>query len=103
VSGVRLYLISYFVALALVRSTPRVALTWMRAFSKILAFSSLTERESSLRVSSSSCARSPSTAIVDGATTAGPDDKEGGSSLHKAYRDKSGTHEGTFQPTARDG
>jgi hypothetical protein len=48
---------------------------------------------SSVRMSSPSLAMSSSTTIADGAATAGPEDKEGGSGMHKAYEDKSATHQ----------
>jgi hypothetical protein len=83
VVGVSLYLLrySYRVASALVHFSSRAVLTWARAFSEILAFSSL-------HASSPSLARSSSATIADSPAIAGPKD-EGGSGLHKAYQDKS--------------
>jgi hypothetical protein len=69
-----------------------VALTWVRALSEILALSSLAVSASSLYVSSPSLARRSSTTIANGLATVGPED-EGGNGLHKAYEDKSATHQ----------
>jgi monoamine oxidase len=41
--------------------------------------------------------------IVDGTVVVGPEDEEGGSGQHKAYRDKLAMHQVTSQPTVRDG
>jgi hypothetical protein len=58
------------VALTLAHSTSRAALTWVRAFLEILTFSTLVARAFSVRVSSSSHARS-SSCISSTVTTAG--------------------------------
>jgi hypothetical protein len=80
VVGVSLYLLrySYRVASALVRFSSRAVLTWARAFSEILAFSSL-------HASSPSLARSSSATIADSPAIAGPKD-EGGSRLQGISR-----------------
>jgi hypothetical protein len=72
-----------------------------RAFSEILAFSSLAARASSLWVSSPSLARSSLTTAADD-TAVGPED-DGGDGMHRAYEDKLIAHQLTFQPTTMDG
>jgi hypothetical protein len=84
-------------ALSLVHSSSREVLTWARAFSEILTFSSLVVRASSLWVSSPSWARSSSTTAVDDAAVMLEDNEGGG--LCRAYEDKLIACHVTFQPT----
>jgi hypothetical protein len=86
---------------ALVLSTSREALTWARAFPEILAFSFLSTRASSLRMSFPSRASRSSTTAADG-TAAGPEN-DGGGGLHRAYEDELTTRQVTFQHTTMNG
>jgi hypothetical protein len=102
--GVSLYLVKVLLlsSLGLGPLLVKTVLTYARALSEILAFSSLTARASSHHVNSPFLARSSSTTITNIAIAARPEDEGGGSDLHKAYIDKSAMHQVTSQPTVRD-